>query len=31
MIYGFSFSEMIDKKFDLFHDIHIFWDVPVYL
>ncbi len=26
-----SLSEMSDKKFDRFHDIHIFWDVPVYL
>ncbi len=24
-----SLSEMSVKKNDLFHDIHIFWDVPV--
>ncbi len=24
-----SLSEMSDKNIDLFHDIHIFWDVPI--
>ncbi len=29
LIYGFHFLKLVTKNIDLFHDIHIFWDVSV--